>query len=345
LLAFAVTAIVENLQTIGANAESAQDKNALQAQLGALHSVIQQLLPSVQADWPRGTADLQQALVRVEQELKGIGQALPTPPPAEDPESEKAALDSVIEKAGAAPQGDARDELYLAAAFSLLQKREYERGKEIAAKIDNQERRAMILEPLDFRLIGELIEKNRLPEALTLANQLRTPELRIASLARVGSAFLESQDSQTGLQTLDAAQSAATKADPSVEVSAATLRIAAAFVKNNPLRSAEAINLAIQILNKAKPDDTAWGLMAGRGSDDALNLTWKSAPGGGMRSVKAAYPRNGGLPELLSKLEFNQAISIARSVNQKALSLMAQAVICQAAIESTEGKRAAVSAN
>jgi hypothetical protein len=345
ILAFAVTAIVENLQLIPTNAESPQDRNAVQMQLGALHSVIQQLLPSMQVDWPRGTADLQQAIVRVEQELKNIGQAAPTRPPFPDPESSKSAIDDLLEKAAAASQGDARDDLYLAAAFRLFQTRAFERGKEIAAKIDNQERRAMILEPLNFRLIGDLIEKNRLQETLNVANELKTPELRIASLARVGRAVIESGDSQTGLQTLDAAQSAASKADPSVEVAAATMRIAAAFAKNNPIRSAEAMNLAIQILNKAKQDDAAWGIMVPAPYDDALSISWKNAPDGGMRSIKATFPRNGDFTELLSKLEFNEAISIAKSVNKKVLSLMAQAAVCRTAIEATEVKTSASSSN
>ncbi len=345
VLAFAVTAIVENLQLIPTNAESPQDRNAAQMQLGALHSVIQQLLPSMQVDWPRGTADLQQAIVRVEQELKNIGQTAPTRPPFPDPDSSKSAIDDLLEKAAAASQGDARDDLYLAAAFRLFQTRGFERGKEIAAKIDNQDRRAMILEPLNFRLIGDLIEKNRLQETLNVARELKTPELRIASLARIGRAFIESGDSQSGLQALDAAQSAASKADASIEVSAATMRIAAAFAKSNPIRSAEAMNLAIQILNKAKQDDTAWGIMSPAAYDDALSLTWKNAPGGGIRSVKAAFPRNGDFTELLSKLEFNEAISIAKSVNQKALSLMAQAAVCRTAIEATEVKTSASSSN
>ena len=345
ILAFAVNAIVENVQLIPTNTESPQDRNAAQLQLGSLHSAIQQLLPSMQMDWPKGTADLQQAIVRVEQEMKGIGQSVPTRPPSEDPDAEKNAIDNLLEKAAAASQGDARDDLYMAAAFKLLQTRQFERGKEIAAKIDNQERRAMMLEPLNFRLIGELIEKDRLPEALAIANDLKTPELRIASLARVGRAFIASGDSQTGLQTLDAAQAAASKADPSVEVSAATMRIAAAFAKSNPIRSSEAINLGIQILNKAKQDDNAWGLIAPAGNDDALSLSWKNAPGGGMRSIKVTYPRNGGFTELLSKLEFNEAISIAKSVNKKALSLMAQAAVCRTAIESTEVKASASSSN
>jgi hypothetical protein len=128
-------------------------------------------------------------------------------------------------------------------------------------------------------------------------------------------------------------------------VAAATMRIAAAFAKNNPIRSAEAMNLAIQIFNKAKQDDAAWGIMAPAPYDDALSISWKNAPDGGMRSIKVTFPRNGDFTELLSKLEFNEAISIAKSVNKKALSLMAQAAVCRTAIEATEVKTSASSSN
>jgi hypothetical protein len=105
------------------------------------------------------------------------------------------------------------------------------------------------------------------------------------------------------------------------------------------------MNLAIQILNKAKQDDTAWGIMAPAPYDDALSISWKNAPGGGMRSIKVNFPRNGDFTELLSKLEFNEAISIAKSVNKKVLSLMAQAAVCRTAIEATEVKTSASSSN
>lgn len=345
VLAFAVNAIVENLQAIPTGGQTVENKNLAQAQLASLHAVIQQLLPSMQADWPRGISDLQQAMVRVEQELRSSGQSLPSRPPVEDSQAEMSAVDSLIEKAAAAPQGDNRDDLYMAAAFKLLQLRQYEKGKEVAAKIDNQERRAMIVEPLDFRLAGELIEKDRLQEALTIANQLKTPELRIAALARIGRAFIESGDSSTGMQTLNAAQSAAGKTDPTIEASAATLRIAAAFAKTDPARTSEVITLAVQILNKVKQDETPWSIIAPFGSEDALSLTWKNVPGGGMRSIKTAYPRNGSLADLLSKLEFNQAISLAKTVNKKVLSMAAQAAVCRTAIESTNNKSTKTSSN
>ncbi len=345
VLAFAVNAIVENLQQLPARDDSAPKNYQAQAQLAQLHSVIQQLLPSMQADWPRGAADLQQALARVEQELRAGGQSPPSRPPVDDGESETSAIDNLLKKAAEASQGEARDSLYLGASFRLLQLRQYERGKEIAAKIDDPERRAMIVEPLDFRLVGELIEKKRLPEALSVANQLKTMELRIAALARVGRGFIAAGDSQSGLQTLDAAQSAAIKAEPTIEICAAVLRVAAAFVKSDPIRASEVTTLAIQILNKAKQDEIGWGVLAPAGNEDALNFSFKNAPDGGLRSVKTAYPRTGGLADLLSKLEFNQAISLAKSVNKKTLSLAAQAAVCRTAIESTERKTLTANSN
>lgn len=339
VLAFAVSAIMENLQRPPVSAQSAPERQLAQAEIASLYSVIQQLLPSMQVDWPQGAIDLQQALVRVEQELQAGGQAPPSRPPNEDDaQSGLTAVDSLLEKAAAASQGVARDSLYLAASFKLLQLGQCKRGKEVAARIDDQERRATIDEPLNFRLAGELAEQGSLPDALDIANQLKTPELRIGSLARIGSAFLQRGDAASGLQILATAQSVASKADPTIEVSAATLRIATAFIKDDPIRASELITLAIQIMNKVKEDDTPWVLLAPAGAVDALSLSWKNADGRGLKSVKAVYPRNGGLANLLLKLDFNQAVALAGGINRKALSFAVQAAICRAAIESTQDK-------
>jgi hypothetical protein len=74
-------------------------------------------------------------------------------------------------------------------------------------------------------------------------------------------------------------------------------------------------------------------------------LTWKNGEGGGLKSVKAAYPRNGGLANLLFKLDFNEAITLAKTVNKKTLSIAAQAAVCRAVIESTDSKPVAARTN
>ncbi len=336
LLNFAVTAVVENLQQLP-TAESGQDRNLAGMQLGALHSVIQQLLPSMQADWPRGVADLQQSLVRVEQELRAAGQAPPTRPPSSEPEAEKTALDKLLDKAAAASQGEARDNLYLAASFRLFQLRQFEKSKEIAAKIDSAEKRAMILEPLNFRLTFELVTKKSLQDAWNTANKLNRPEFRISALARVGRAFLESGDSQNGMEALTAAQLLAGKADPTVEVAAATLRVANSFLKADPVRASEVIRLAIQVANKANQNDALWNLMSPTNAEDSLFLIWKfDRRESGINSVDARLPRGGGFANLISKLDFNEAVLLAKMINRKPLAIWAQARVCRVAIESTE---------
>lgn len=95
VLAFAVNAVVENLQQLTAGPQPAEERNLGRMHLASLHSVIQQLLPSMQVDWPRGAVDLQQALVRVEQEIRTNGQTVPSRPPVMDTEPNATVADNV----------------------------------------------------------------------------------------------------------------------------------------------------------------------------------------------------------------------------------------------------------
>ena len=337
VLTFAVTAVMENVPQPGAAAESDQDKRLALTQTTALYSVIQQILPSLQADLPRGAIDLQQALARVAQELQTAGQTPPERPAIKDETESATLVDSLLAKAAAASQGEARDSLYLEASFRLLQLRQYERAKDIAGKIDDLDRRAMVVEPLDFYRAGELIEKGSLTDALSVAYQLKTPELRINALARIGENYFAKGAAQEGLEALNAARSSASKAEPTIELCAATLRIASALIKDDQLQAAEVVALAIQIANKLK-DDNVWPLISASPATNTLSFSWKNAPGGGLKSIKTMYPRNGGLVDLLSKLEFDRAVSLAREIKSKGVAMAAQAGVCRAAIESTQAK-------
>jgi tetratricopeptide (TPR) repeat protein len=341
VLQFAVTAIMENLQQLPATLESESDRRLSQQQAGSIYSVIQQLLPNMQSDWPQGAVDLQQALARVQRDLQTIGQKPPERPENnEKSDSEGSLVEKLLEKASSASMGEGRDSLYLGASFKLLQLGKYEQAKTVAAKIDDLDRRQTILEPINFKLALELAEKGSLNEALTIVPQLKTPELRIDVLARVGNAFLAKGDAPSGFDAFTSAQSAASKAEPSVEIVAATLRVASGVLKNDSSRAAELIGLAIQIANKVKDDQSPWPLIS-PASNDPLSFTWKNSDGQGLQSVKTSYGRNGGLPALLSKLEFEEAVALAKNIKLKALSLAVQAAVCRAAIESTQVKTAA----
>jgi hypothetical protein len=341
VLGFGVNAVMENLQQFGVDTEPDQDKRFAQPQTAALYSVIQQLLPSMQADFPQGAISLQQALARVSQELQSAGQTFPQRPEIRnDAESTTTLVDKLLEKADAASQGEARDSLYLGASFKLLQLRKYERAKEIAAKIDDLEQRATVVDPVNLDLAGEFIEKGDLNEALRIASQLKTPELRISRFADIARGFIKEGESQRALEAVSEVRNSASKAEPTIEISAATLRLASALIKFDLVQASEVIGLAIQLANKTK-DENQWSLMSPTGSTNTLTFSWKNAPGGGLKSVTASYSRNGGLAELLTKVEFDRAVAIAREIRSKGVSIAAQAVICRAAIESTEPKIAA----
>ena len=334
----ALNVIVENLQQLPKN-ESAQDQGLVQLQLSSLHSVIQQLLPSMQADLPRGASDLQQALVRVEQELRANGAAPPQRPPSENSDEEKTTLEKWIEDAGEASQGEARDNLYLAASLQLFWNRQFDRAKELAGRIDDLEKRAMVLEPLNFVVSADLVEKKNLQEAWNVANQLKTTEYRMCALARVGRAFLETGDAQSGMQSLTAAQSLISKSDPSFELAAATLRVAAAFSKTDQVRISEGIALGIQVMNKVKLDETPWRLMDSVSDEDSFLFDAKYMSGGprtsGISVIRTTLPQAGGFADVLSRLDFNDAIILAKTVSRKPLSMMAQASVCRRVIESS----------
>lgn len=337
VLNYALNTIVENLQQLP-KSESAQDQGLVQLRLGALHSVIQQLLPSMQADLPRGASDLQQALVRVEQEFRDNGGAPPQRPVSENSDEEKTTLEKWIEDASEASQGEARDNLYLAASLQLFWNRQFDRAKELAGRIDDLEKRAMILEPLNFVVSADLVEKKNLQEAWNVANQLKTTEYRICALARVGRAFLETGDAQSGMQSLTAAQSLINKSDPSFELAASTLRVAAAFSKSDQVRISEGIALGIHVMNKVKLDETPWRLMDSVSDEDSFLVDAKYMSGGprtsGISVIRTALPQAGGLADVLSRLDFNDAIILAKTVNRKPLSMMAQASVCRRVIES-----------
>lgn len=342
ILTFAVNTIIENVQQLTTDAEADQGRKFVQTQTASLYSVIQQLLPTIQVDLPDGVAHLQQALVTVEQELRAAGQKVPEHPQiAEQPEGATGSglVDKMLEKAATA-SGEARDDLYLGVSFKLLQQRQYRRAAEVALKIDDPVRRAVIMEPINFGLAGERLEHGDGDGALSITRQLNTPTLRIAALARIGRAFVERGEVPGGLETLNEAQSLTSKAEPTVELCAATLSVASALSKREPMRAGEVLALAIQIMNKAKEDENRWALMPPPGAPGTLNFTWKDADNGGLKWIKFSYPLNAGLADVLSKLDFDQALSLAREIKSKGLSLAVQAAIYRAAIESTQAKTA-----
>jgi hypothetical protein len=339
VLLFAINAIKENAQFL-LNPPAEPDQLAKE-QGALLYAAVQQVLPSVQADLPESAPYLHALLVKLEGDMRAAGQKTPTPPSTtETSDASDNSLDKLLERIANTAQVEARDDLYLQAAFQLFRERNYSRAAKVAEKIEDTTRRDMILEPINFNQAGEMVSAGSLEEALKLAGDLKAPELRVMMLARIGQAFLEKDDNARASQVLGEAQAIAAKAEPSVALSSSVLSIALAFNQLDQLRSSEALTRAIEMMNKVKEDNALWALLSasgGAGPLTATNFSWKASDNGGLKWVKVNYPRATGLTEALSKTsqrDFDQAVSAARQIRVKGLSLAVQAAICRAAIES-----------
>jgi len=338
-IAFAVRALGENALQLSEAAPPEADANERRAQLSNLYSVIQQLLPTIEAAAPDSANSLRAQLSGLEQDLRTAGQKLPGPPQAEE-ESDAAGddVEALLARAFKAGQGEAGDGLYMKAAFKLFERKQYERAAEAASKIGDPARRAMIEEPVNFNRAGELIVKGDPEEALRVAARLKTPLLRVNVMAKAGAAYLEKKDYSRWATVLGEAQTLADKIDPSIDLGAATLGIASAFGEHDALRAFEALTLSVQIINKVPADVRLWNVLSplGGGQLSVYNYEWKDAGDGGMTSFKAAYPRPAGLADVmsqLSRLDFDRTVSLARQLKAKNLSLVVQTSIARKAIE------------
>jgi hypothetical protein len=351
VLNFALTAISENAQQLTLPPDpNDNDTLVRQTQPALIYSVIQQLLPSFQINWPDGALTLQQIVARVEQDVRAAGQKLPAHPRLEEPVKESTSIiDQLLERAAAATQSGARDELYLAASFKLLQQRQYERAMEIAAKIDDLSRKAAIVEIICFNYAGELSAKGNLEDALKMSRNINAPDLQVTVLARIGQGFFDRGDLQRGTETINQAQLLVNKAEPKIELCAATLSIAAALLKQDPTRAYELIGSAIQMMNKIKSGNELWSLMYPSNGSDSLGTSgysWQLSGNGGMKWVKASFPRTAGIAEVLSeaaKLDFDESLVLSRRISSKGVALAVKASICRTIIEATRPKKVRVS--
>jgi hypothetical protein len=339
VLLFAINAIKDNAQLL--LTPPAEPDRLAQEQAALLYATVQQVLPSVQADLPNSAPYLHSLLAKLEGDLRGNGQKIPAPPSTtETGDASDSSLDKLLERIANTAQVEARDDLYLQAAFQLFRGRDYSRATKVAEKIEDKARREMILEPINFNQAGDLISSGNLEDALKLADSLKVPELRVMMLARIGRAFFDKGDGPRALLVLGEAQALAAKSEPSIALSSSVLSLSLAFNRLDQLRSFEALNQAIEMMNKVKEDGALWALLSassGAGPLSATNFSWKASDNGGLKWVKINYPRVAGLTEALSKAsqrDFDQAVSAARQIRVKGLSLAVQAAICRAAIES-----------
>jgi len=340
-LGYAVDAVIENATQFYLASAPEAEKPLILERYSLLQSVAAQILPDVERLLPSATESLLAQLSRLNQELSEQGRKLPGPPePLPKTSDVQGNVDKLLERAGNAPKGAARDGLYAKAALRLYLHGEYERAIEVARNIDDSSLRLKMTEPIRFDWAGDLISKGQFDAASNVAQSVETLELRVVILARLAAACFENKTNQArGIAVLNEAESAVNKANPSAYLASAMVAVARAYLKINDRNQAKAsTSSAIRLIN-ATEEGSGWSFITASDSSERLSVQdaqWTSRKDGGLSSLTVVYPRITGLLDVLSEISdsnLNEGLMLARQLKQKGLNYAAQALLCRRTIE------------
>lgn len=344
-LKFAIDAVAENAGQFYLASAPIAEKSLIIERYTLLQSVAAQILPDVERLFPSATENLLAQLSRLNQELGEQGIKLPGPPePIPTTSDVQGSVDKLIERAGKASSGPARDGLYAKAALRLYLHGDYERALDVARNIEDLSLRLKVTEPIRFDWAGDLIGQGQFDAANSIAQSVETLELRVAVLARLAAACLEKKSPQ-GIAVLNEAEAAANKASPSAYLGSAMLAIAQVYLKINDRNQARtSTSNAIRLINAAE-EGSGWDLLASLNDKSARlsvqDTRWTSRKDGGLSSLTVVYPRIGGLLDVLSEISdssLNEGLMLARQLRRKGLNYATQAALCRRTIERVQRK-------
>lgn len=340
-LGFAVDAVVENAAQFYLASAPEAERPLILERYTLLQSVAAQILPDVERLLPSATESLLAQLSRLNQELSEQGRKLPGPPePLPKSSDVQGNVDKLIERAGNASRGAARDGLYAKAALRLYLHGEYERAIEVARNIEDSSLRLKLTEPIRFDWAGDLISRGQLDAANSIAQSVETLELRVVILARLAGACFENKTTQArGIAVLNEAESAVNKATPSAYLASAMVAVARVYLKINDRNQAKAsTSSAIRLINAAE-EGSGWSFITANDKSERLSVQdaqWTSRRDGGLSSLTVVYPRITGLLDVLSEISdsnLSEGLMLARQLKQKGLNYAAQALLCRRTIE------------
>ena len=337
-LAFAVDALVQNAQLFYlANARTDERPVAVE-RYAVLYSLAAQILPDVQALIPSAVPTVMAQINRLGQELRDQGQKVPQPPEPLPSAAESGDIDKLLERAAGAPNSSVRDAMYARAAYRLYLREDYERALEVSRNIENVELRQKVTDPVRFDWSGTLIDQKRFDTALTVARGIQSAELRAAMLVHLAGKYLTAGDQTQAVAALNEAQPLTDKGKPSVYLASAVLGMAQVYLTlNNNNQARQSTSAAIQMIN-ASDESEGWELLAKSAPKGRLTVTdsqWIAKRGEGV-SIRAVYPKVGGLLEVLTKISeasIDEGLTLAREIKPKGLNFATQAALCRQVLE------------
>lgn len=340
-LAFAVAAILENVQQFNVAGPPEAESPLARERYVLIHSLVSQVLPDVEKFMPASLPLLQTHLSRMEQTLREWGRTPPSPP---EPLPSSAAGEDDVNKwldiASKVSKPEVRDGVYAKVALMLYLRGQYERALEAAGKIEGPALARQLTEPIRFDQAEALISRGELDAAVEVARALDAPATRAAVLARLGGAFFAAKKPGLAVGILGEAEESASKANPSAYAASALLAVALGYVGNDRPKAVSLTSAAIRTLNAVEGEEP-WELLqsgggGGSGRPSVQNPHWSTGRGGIVTSLVVTYPKPAGLLDVLTKVaagDLNDGLTYARQIKSKNLSYAVQALLCRQAVE------------
>lgn len=215
----------------------------------------------------------------------------------------------ILRQARQAADGPDRDALYARAALSWLALGEANEAHAAALRIAGLKTRDRVLAQIARRLTAQ----GPLEEAVAVARKIEDRSVKVSVLVRAATVALDCRNRVRAAELLNEAEIVALKDAPSLERAQALLAVVDSFTSFDMIRAFEVMQSAVKSLNQvlSLPEDARQAAASQQlGNNDLYHL--------GLEETLAS----------LAKADFDGALLLARQLDSKDASLIAQLAVC-----------------
>ncbi|HEX8266010.1 MAG TPA: hypothetical protein VF596_11430 [Pyrinomonadaceae bacterium] len=223
-------------------------------------------------------------------------------------------VQELIDKADATVGTKQRDSLYMRAAMLAKQKGDIETALSIAEKVSDEQDKFLVASVITYQAGFDALRQDHIDAAHSYAKKTLFLPQRTYLYKEIAQKLLKKKDISRTAEILDELKTWLTKADNGAAKAEGLLMIATTTTEYDLSQGFEAMRLAIDAINKAN-------------FDVENNFESKSI----LKTISVTLERldlKTGFSSL-ARADFNQALSVAQSLNKKEAAITAQLAICR----------------
>jgi tetratricopeptide (TPR) repeat protein len=245
--------------------------------------------------------------------------------------------DELLEQAKSEQNKFLKDLLYTRAAMSAMTGGDFDRALSIVEKLGDEDRRANLGSLIRLQAATAALKKEDLDSALRYTAGVSDLRQRAYLCGMIARALLDKNDAERAVEVLNDAERDIDKADDDAVKANALLIIAESKSRIAPAQGFEAVGVAVKAFNHA---DNAEGNKGRESSPAGGNLALSSLLNS---TLKLDAPNFDPVFFRLAKVDFNRTMQLARALERKDRSVLAQLAACHGVLVTEHEKRGRIS--